>query len=109
MTGDVAGRVARVLAWLGLAALPGSGLASAALTPTQDPRLALPASFLGVLPGADGNDVPAHLDLWPDGVYHLHRTAMSGSGRPNNSASVNNTSSAAPVETSRKITLRTLA
>ena len=81
MTGDVAGRVARVLAWLGLAALPGSGLASAALTPTQDPRLALPASFLGVLPGADGNDVPAHLDLWPDGVYHLHRTAMSGGAR----------------------------
>ena len=81
MIGDVAERVACMLAWLGLAALPGSGFAAATQRPAEDLRLELPASFLGVLPAPDGNDVPAHLDLWPDGVYHLHRAAPGGSGR----------------------------
>jgi hypothetical protein len=70
MTDDVAGRVACMLAWLGLAALPGSGLASATLAPAKDPRPELPASFLGVLPGPDRNDMPAHLDLSGDGKLH---------------------------------------
>jgi heat shock protein HslJ len=37
------------------------------------PALDLPASFTGDLPCADCTAIRHHLDLWPDGVFHLHR------------------------------------
>jgi copper homeostasis protein (lipoprotein) len=43
---------------------------------SQAPRAAaldLPATFTGDLPCADCTAIRHHLDLWPDGVYHLHR------------------------------------
>lgn len=36
--------------------------------------LALPATFTGDLPCADCEAIRHHLDLWPDGVFHLQRT-----------------------------------
>jgi len=41
--------------------------------------LALPATFRGDLPCADCVAIRHHLDLWPDGVFHLRRTWL---GRP---------------------------
>ena len=34
-------------------------------------ELSLPASFVGTLPCADCAGIRHHLDLWPDGVFHL--------------------------------------
>jgi copper homeostasis protein (lipoprotein) len=39
----------------------------------QVPALDLPATFTGDLPCADCTAIRHHLDLWPDGVFHLHR------------------------------------
>ena len=41
--------------------------------------LELPASFTGTLPCNDCPGIPAQLDLWPDGVFHLSR---AGEGTP---------------------------
>lgn len=40
----------------------------------------LPASFSGTLPCTDCAGVRAHLDLWPDGVFHLRRTHVDKPG-----------------------------
>lgn len=45
-----------------------------------DVALDLPATFTGDLPCADCEAIRHHLDLWPDGVFHLRRTWMIGSG-----------------------------
>lgn len=45
------------------------------------PELQLPASFTGTLPCHDCAGVRAHLDLWPDGVFHLRRTHAGGTER----------------------------
>jgi copper homeostasis protein (lipoprotein) len=37
------------------------------------PALKLPATFVGDIPCADCEAIRHHLDLWPDGVFHLHR------------------------------------
>jgi uncharacterized lipoprotein NlpE involved in copper resistance/heat shock protein HslJ len=39
----------------------------------EDVQLSLPASFTGTLPCPDCAGTKAHLDLWPDGTYHLSR------------------------------------
>lgn len=44
------------------------------------PRLALPATFRGLLPCADCEGIRHRLDLWPDGVFHLHREWLGGAG-----------------------------
>jgi heat shock protein HslJ/uncharacterized lipoprotein NlpE involved in copper resistance len=44
-----------------------------------DTALQLPASFTGTLPCRECPGVPAQLDLWPDGVFHLGR---AGDGTP---------------------------
>ena len=46
---------------------------------SADTALQLPASFTGTLPCRECPGVPAQLDLWPDGVFHLSRT---GEGTP---------------------------
>jgi heat shock protein HslJ len=45
-----------------------------------DPGLDLPASFTGDLPCADCDAIRHHLDLWPDGVFHLRRTWITPPG-----------------------------
>ncbi len=42
--------------------------------------LQLPASFTGAQPCPDCAGARAHLDLWPDGVFHLRRTFTDQSG-----------------------------
>ncbi|MBK9063965.1 MAG: copper resistance protein NlpE N-terminal domain-containing protein [Acidobacteria bacterium] len=42
-------------------------------TPAAPHGLHLPATFTGDLPCADCEAVRWHLDVWPDGVFHLHR------------------------------------
>jgi len=49
------------------------------MSPSSNHALELPASFSGTLPCRDCEGVRAHLDLWPDGVFHLSRT---GAGTP---------------------------
>jgi len=44
------------------------------------PQLALPATFAGILPCADCEGIAYHLDLWPDGVYHLRQTYLGEDG-----------------------------
>jgi copper homeostasis protein (lipoprotein) len=39
-------------------------------------ELKLPASFKGTLPCADCEGIRYHLDLWPDGVFHLRQTYL---------------------------------
>lgn len=58
----------------------GAGLGQPAVDGTSH-GLQLPASFLGVLPCADCPGVKHHLDLWPDGVFHLHRKWLEREGR----------------------------
>lgn len=41
--------------------------------PAASHGLRLPATFTGDLPCADCEAVRWHLDVWPDGVFHLHR------------------------------------
>lgn len=38
--------------------------------------LRLPATYTGVLPCADCPGIRHHLDLWPDGVFHLRQTYL---------------------------------
>jgi len=38
--------------------------------------LELPATFKGTLPCADCEGIRYHLDLWPDGVFHLRQTYL---------------------------------
>jgi copper homeostasis protein (lipoprotein) len=38
--------------------------------------LKLPATFKGTLPCADCEGIRYHLDLWPDGVFHLRQTYL---------------------------------
>lgn len=42
--------------------------------------LDLPATFKGDLPCADCEGIRYHLDLWPDGVFHLRRTWLGTPG-----------------------------
>jgi heat shock protein HslJ/uncharacterized lipoprotein NlpE involved in copper resistance len=42
--------------------------------------LALPATFTGTLPCADCEGIRYHLDLWPDGVFHLRRIWLGTPG-----------------------------
>lgn len=42
-------------------------------TPAASHGLRLPATFTGDLPCADCEAIRWHLDVWPDGVFHLHR------------------------------------
>lgn len=39
-------------------------------------ELKLPATFKGTLPCADCEGIRYHLDLWPDGVFHLRQTYL---------------------------------
>jgi copper homeostasis protein (lipoprotein) len=41
--------------------------------------LKLPATFKGTLPCADCEGIHYHLDLWPDGVFHLRQTYLGKS------------------------------
>jgi copper homeostasis protein (lipoprotein) len=41
----------------------------------------LPASFAGALPCGGSAGVRAHLDLWPDGVFHLQRSCAGNPAR----------------------------
>ena len=51
---------------------PASGKASSAPAETVNAAgLKLPATFKGTLPCADCEGIRYHLDLWPDGVFHL--------------------------------------
>lgn len=52
----------------------GTGHASGA---TAAYALRLPATFRGDLPCADCEAIRHHLDLWPDGVFHLRREWLS--------------------------------
>jgi copper homeostasis protein (lipoprotein) len=42
-------------------------------------ELKLPATFKGTLPCADCEGIRYHLDLWPDGVFHLRQTYLGTS------------------------------
>jgi hypothetical protein len=42
--------------------------------------LELPATFRGDLPCADCEGIRYHLDLWPDGVFHLRRAWLGKPG-----------------------------
>jgi copper homeostasis protein (lipoprotein) len=44
------------------------------------PALDLPASFTGTLPAASGPGIDWHLDLWPDGVFHLRQDYLGSGG-----------------------------
>ncbi len=49
------------------------GAPTSAGAASAPPGLRLPATFLGDLPCADCSAIRYHLDLWPDGVFHLRR------------------------------------
>jgi len=66
--------VTRWLACLVAAAILGGCSTPAPTRPSSNQVLELPASFNGTLPCRDCEGVRAHLDLWPDGVFHLSRT-----------------------------------
>jgi len=62
------------------AAASGAGVLRASDTASSVPAetvnaagLKLPATFKGTLPCADCEGIRYHLDLWPDGVFHLRR------------------------------------
>lgn len=57
-----AAAVVAVLAWAG-----------APLSAAEEHGLRLPATFRGDLPCGDCEAIRWHLDVWPDGVFHLHR------------------------------------
>ena len=63
---------AALLPWLAATAILVVGAAQAQLR-DESPLVQLPASFTGTLPCADCPGSSAHLDLWPDGVFHLSR------------------------------------
>ena len=62
--------------WTRLAAalLACAGAMSCATASAATDVLDLPGSWVGTLPCADCAGVAWHLDLWPDGVFHLRRT-----------------------------------
>lgn len=71
----------RLVAFLAVA-VPLSACVTPATTATPASlELDLPASFTGTLPCHDCKAVRAHLDLWPDGVFHLSRTHDGKPGR----------------------------
>jgi len=74
-----AGKVGTVSAAASGGAAPASsGKAISAPAETIDAAgLKLPATFKGTLPCADCEGIRYHLDLWPDGVFHL-RQAWAG-------------------------------
>jgi copper homeostasis protein (lipoprotein) len=51
----------------------GSALQNSTLQNSARPALKLPATFKGTLPCADCAGIQHHLDLWPDGIFHLRR------------------------------------
>ena len=65
-----------VVAAVALTACRASGGAAGA----DEPQLALPASFTGTLPCGRAQTTRAHLDLWPDGTFHLGREASDEPG-----------------------------
>lgn len=66
-------RLASILA----AAILGGCSTPAPTQASSDQALDLPASFTGTLPCRDCPGVPAQIDLWPDGVFHLSRAGES--------------------------------
>lgn len=65
--------VTRRLACILAAAILGGCSTPAPTRRPVDNALELPASFNGALPCRDCEGVRTHLDLWPDGVFHLSR------------------------------------
>jgi copper homeostasis protein (lipoprotein) len=63
----------RAAALLTVAALLFAGLSALGATPPASHGLRLPATFTGDLPCADCEAIRWHLDVWPDGVFHLRR------------------------------------
>lgn len=68
-----------------LVLLPGLLLAAGRAPVTSaaagETALHLPATFIGTLPCHDCTGIRAHLDLWPDGTYHLGRSFIGKPGR----------------------------
>lgn len=64
------------------AAPPARGASSSAAGAEGDlvAGLALPATFTGTLPCADCPGIRYRLNLWPDGVFHLHREWLEREG-----------------------------
>ena len=80
MNHATAGPAARLLACL--AALPPLHACQAATThAAAGADLELPASFIGTLPCHDCPGTRAHLDLWPDGTFHLGRSSTGKASR----------------------------
>jgi heat shock protein HslJ len=71
--------VIRRLACILAATILGGCSTPAPTSPSSNHALELPASFNGTLPCRDCEGVRAHLDLWPDGAFHLSR---AGEGTP---------------------------
>jgi len=75
-----AGLAGRLLACL--VALPLLHACQAATThAAAGADLELPASFIGTLPCHDCPGTRAHLDLWPDGTFHLGRSSTDKASR----------------------------
>ena len=74
-------QVKSLLPWATALLMLASFPASAAGAADEDAQLQLPASFMGALPCPDCADTRAHLDLWPDGTYHLARASTDRPGR----------------------------
>jgi uncharacterized lipoprotein NlpE involved in copper resistance len=78
-------RRAAAAAVTGLGVWLASGLASgfaAAQVPASAPGLALPASFVGILPCADCAGIAQTLSLREDGLYRMRRTYLGKPGNP---------------------------
>ena len=73
--------VKSLLPWAAALLMLVSSRALASGVPDDDVQLQLPASFMGALPCPDCADTRAHLDLWPDGSYHLGRALTDKPGR----------------------------
>jgi copper homeostasis protein (lipoprotein) len=54
----------------------------AAKVPASAPGLALPASFVGILPCADCAGIAQTLSLREDGLYRMRRTYLGKPGNP---------------------------
>jgi heat shock protein HslJ/uncharacterized lipoprotein NlpE involved in copper resistance len=72
--------VRRFLACLAATLALASCHASDGAARTGEPQLVLPASFTGTLPCGRSHGMRAHLDLWPDGTFHLGREASDEPG-----------------------------
>jgi heat shock protein HslJ len=73
--------VKSLLPWAAALLMLVSSRAPATGATDDDVQLQLPASFVGALPCPDCADTRAHLDLWPDGTYHLGRASTDKAGR----------------------------